>query len=211
MNIVAGKWLEPRSVCTKVEGKWIEHYVEKETAVYCYRGVRVTRQRSGLEPAVWFGLVLCPVTILNCFLFLGLLPRLERIPLCLDRVVSEPFIQFYCSTMFSCNKVSKLWSHPDVISTSIVEFELLFHLPRSYLWSDQYSLNRCEITWCIPRNCRVFDTNSTNMGPIPNLTLGDERPANTAHCMYWSWHDMIRNPIHNWMKHCEHEMPCFRW
>jgi len=55
----------------------------------------------------------------------------------------------------------------------------------------------------------VFNSDSTNIGPIANLTVGGDRAAKTAQSTYWSCHDMIRTEKLKLSQTWELEMPGF--
>jgi len=118
---------------------------------------------------------------------------------------------FYGSRNVPSNWVSEITTYHDMLNTHIVQFLPLFHILLLDLQSDQYSLNRCEMIPYFQRNSRVFDSDSTNISPIPNLTAGGERAVKTAQCTYWLCHGTIRTQFLNWRQNCELEMPGFWW
>jgi len=71
-----------------------------------------------------------------------------------------------------------------MMNTEIVQLYALFHLLLSDMRSDRYLLNRCEISSDFQQVVWVFKSDSTNIGPIANLTAGGERAAKSAQCTY---------------------------
>jgi len=55
----------------------------------------------------------------------------------------------------------------------------------------------------------VFDSDSTNIGPIAHLKAARELAAKTPQYTYLLCHDTIRTQILFWSKSCEFEMPGF--
>jgi len=83
-----------------------------------------------------------------------------------------------------------------------VQFEPLFHLPISDLWSDQYSLSGYRkpgnFGWKLP----LFHSHSRNISWIANLKAGDDRATRTAQSTFWSYPDTISTEILNWSESC---------
>jgi len=112
---------------------------------------------------------------------------------------------------FGSDSVFGFWSNHDMISTYIVQFCQLFHLPQSELWCNQYSLRCCEITGNLIQNSRVFDSDTTNIGRITIPKQGGGRSPNYTQSMHCWCHDTIRTQMLNWSVSCEVEMPGFWW
>jgi hypothetical protein len=71
-----------------------------------------------------------------------------------------------------------------MISTQIVQFPPLFHRPLSDLRSDQFPPSRYRKPGNFAPNVLLFHSESMNIGPIANLTVGGERGAKTAQFAY---------------------------
>ena len=65
-----------------------------------------------------------------------------------------------------------------------MQFQALFYLPLSDLQSRRYLLRGCEMKANFMRNSQVFDSDSTNIGPIANLNAASDRGAKTAQFTY---------------------------
>jgi len=76
-----------------------------------------------------------------------------------------------------------------MISTHIVQFQAHFHLPRSDLRSEQYSLSCDPKPGTFPSNLALFHTDLTNICLVANLNAGGERADKTGQSRYWSSHD----------------------
>ena len=61
------------------------------------------------------------------------------------------------------------------------------------------------------QNPSVFNSYSTIISLIANLTAGGERAAKTAQSTYLSYHDMIITQLLNWRQSCEIERRGFWW
>ena len=89
-----------------------------------------------------------------------------------------------------------------MIYTWNVQIDALFHLLFSDLWSDQYSLSRCEIKPKITPKGPGFHRDPMTIGPIANRRTGDERGHQSAYFTYRLCPDTIRTQILNWSKKC---------
>jgi hypothetical protein len=71
-----------------------------------------------------------------------------------------------------------------MINIKIVQILPLFHLLRSDVRLDQYSLIRWEITSYFGRNSRMLESDSMNIRPTANPTAGGETEAKTPQSAY---------------------------
>jgi len=93
-----------------------------------------------------------------------------------------------------------------MVSTYIVQFYPLFHLPLSDLRSDQYWLSCCWKPANLAENMVLFHSDFTNIGQITNLKAGGERAHETAQFTYWPYHNTIITQILNWSQRCRNRI-----
>jgi len=111
----------------------------------------------------------------------------------LNQLSFGQFCIFEYSERFS-NQVFEFWSYQNMIYSSMMQFWMLFHLPVSNLYSNQYSLSCSQTT----PNIGHFCSDWKNIDRIANWRLGDEWASRTAYSRDISYCDTIRTQILNW-------------
>lgn len=125
-----------------------------------------------------------PIQKVDPLRFRGVSTHTRHKPTVLLRGSTWTAIPYNGSWNIGSDQVSLFSMDSIMINTWIMHSDAPVHLQDSFLRSDWYSLDGCEIQAQFMRNLLVFIRYSTNIGGITNVKDGGERAAETAKSMY---------------------------